>query len=985
MYLKQIEATGFKSFADKLSIALDDKTTCIVGPNGSGKSNIVDAVRWVLGEQSVKSLRGDGTMTDVIFSGSKSRNALNVASVTLTFDNSDHYLNLPYEEIAVRRRVYRSGENEYYLNGEKCRLKDVTDLFLDSGIGKESFNIISQGEVDKILSDSSRERRVIFEEAAGVLKYKKRKEEALRKLDRTHDNLERVEDIIEELSKQVEPLRKQSAEAKEYLENKHALEQYEVGLLVFDIERNHALYHELAKKMEEIKATILEHSSTGNATSASILEKKSQLATLEKELDLCHKSLVSLTEEVERLNSDKQLMEERSKYHKEDDKVGKQKLALVERKARLEKDLSVATATLEEHRKTLEQLNEQVEESKREEVKWKQKEDLLLKEYTYRDREAVTLGHEIETLSREIEEGGGVPYSVKSVLSSHQLFGIHDTIGNLVRTNAKYVKALEVALAGSRNFIVVDNEDRAKEAIYYLKENKKGRATFFPISVIRGRSVDLNVLEVLEGCTGYIDTMAHLVTYEAKYRDIIDNQLGNILLVDTLEHATTISKKIAFRYKIVTLDGDIIHVGGSMSGGSTGFQKSIISLRQELEMKKRTQLQLKESLKAQEEEYQRTIDKRKLLTEKVFQLSQSYALETENHLKEEEIKKELLRECENAEKEFKALSLVGTEEFSATEEQVIKAYYDAVAKKEMIIQEEKGKTAKIGELRETIEAMEAEEKVANSFVHGKEQELKNLEIDYSKVGYQLDTMLETLSEEYNLSFERAKEVGVLTEEIDEVRKKVQVCKRRIKELGMVNLGAIEEFERINTRYQFLISQREDLLKAKDTLLEIMDEMDAVMKEEFAKTFEAINTEFKEVFRELFHGGNALLKLTDPTDILETGIDIIASPPGKKLTTISLLSGGEKTLTAISLLFAILNVRTVPFCLFDEVEASLDEANVDQFGKYLDHYKHKTQFLIITHKQKTMEYADTLYGITMQESGVSKLVSVKLDKIAKENH
>lgn len=980
MYLKQIETAGFKSFADKLSISLDDKITCIVGPNGSGKSNIVDAVRWVLGEQSVKSLRGDGTMTDVIFQGSKSRNPLNVASVCLVFDNSDHYLPVPYEEVAIKRRVYRSGENEYQLNGEKCRLKDITDLFLDSGIGKESFNIISQGEVDKILSNSAHDRRSIIEEAAGVLKYKKRKEEALRKLDRTHNNLDRVQDIMEELEVQVAPLEEQSKKAKEYLEQKDALEKYEVGLLAYDIGTISSDYERSKRRKKELEEQIREQMSKTNTSSVEMVSKKTEITHLEKELEGINRSLLEQTKEVEKLASDKKILEERAKYDKNSDEVVKQKRILIEERLKAEKNLALLTASLEEKREEQKREQEQLDVETEGLEKLRSKWDMFEKEYSYKDHEAVNLSHQISLLQSELENSGNLPFSVKAVLSSPHLRGIHNTIGNLVSTEERYGKALETALAASKHFIVVEDEKSAQSAIGYLKEEKKGRATFFPLSVIVPKGVDKDTLDYLTSCEGYLGVMSDFVRYQENYRSIILNQLGNILLCDSLEKATLVGRKIRNRYKIVTLDGDVIHVGGSMTGGSSNHQKSVISLKQELENKKKDYEILTKRIQDLEKMSTSLKQEMKEKEDSLFDRRNQLEWMKERYQTAEREYQEQKEQKENLEKEATALELVGTDAFSEEEERLIQTYYRSLAEKEQLEQKQQETMKKLSDLRLEVENIEGKERLENASLREKEQELKHLEIEESKWSVKLDSMLLTLSEEYSLTFEKAKEIGELDEEIEEVRRKVVSLKNRIKELGMVNLGAIEEYDRVATRYHFLKGQKEDLLKAQDTLLEIMDEMDGVVKEEFQKTFDAINLEFKEVFRELFGGGTASLKLTDPENLLETGIDIVASPPGKKLSTISLLSGGEKTLTAISLLFAILNIRTVPFCLFDEVEAALDEANVDQFGHYLDHYKNKTQFLIITHKKKTMEYADTLYGITMQESGVSKLVSVKLDQV-----
>ena len=978
MYLKEINATGFKSFADKISIGLDDKITCVVGPNSSGKSNVVDAVRWVLGEQSVKSLRGDGSMTDIIFSGSKSRNPLNVASVSLTFDNSDNYLNLPYNEITVKRRVYRTGENEYFLNGEKCRLKDITDLFMDSGIGKESFNIISQGEVQKILSNSPYDRRVIFEEAAGVLKYKKRKEEAIRKLDRTHDNLNRVLDITNELEVQVEPLKEQSIKAKEYLENKSKLEEIEVSLITYEIESLNFDYKNSKERIEVINKEIISLSTSYNGDDVKIDQQKVELIKLEKELSLLQEKLLNITKEEEKLNGEKKLLQERSKYSATDQKVYDTISSLNEKKFKLKNDLSNSEMDLDINKKDLIVFNNKLESLDVKINSLKENNNQINRELSFKNKELMETDNKISVLDDYINSGGNLPQSVKAILNSPKLMGIHDVIGNAISSSNEYGKALEVALGASKQFIIVDNENNAKEAIEYLKDNKLGRSTFFPISVIKPKGIDFEVIEVLKKELGYINIFASLVEYQDIYRNIILNQLGNVIVVDNIDNANRIAKKINYRYKIVTLDGDIINVGGSITGGTVNINRSIITDKFELERLIRSKKLIFQTI----EELEKTIIDN---TISLNNLEIEYSNVNRNKVSLEEgikNKEESLNNItiyyNNIIDELRGLEHVTNSSLSKEEDRITTEYYNKLEEKNILVSDINIVNKKIDNLKQIIEELEAQNKLNNSSLHTYEKELKILEINVSKMDVRLDNYLSTLSEDYEITFEKAKENYVLKIDVNEARELVNQYKTNIKRIGMVNLDSISEYEKVSERYNFLTSQRQDLLNAKDQLLEIIDEMDTVMKEEFIKTFREVEKEFEEVFKQLFNGGKASLKLTDPDNILETGVDIIASPPGKKLTTISLLSGGEKTLTAISLLFAILNVRTVPFCLFDEVEAALDEANVDNFGRYLEHYKAKTQFLLITHKKKTMEYANTLYGITMQESGVSKLVSVKFD-------
>ena len=980
MYLKEIVTSGFKSFADKLDIKLDDKITCIVGPNGSGKSNVVDAVRWVLGEQSVKSLRGEGSMSDVIFSGSKSRNPLNVASVELVFDNSDHFLNVPYTELSIKRRVYRSGENEYYLNGEKCRLKDINNLLLDTGMGKESFNIISQGEVEKILSDSPSDRRTIFEEAAGILKYKKRKEEALRKLDRTHNNIDRVNDIINELESQVAPLKEQSEKAKEYLENKKGLDHYEVAILAYDLENASIELERIKQEKEKLEKEIMELSNETSKSDAIDLEQASKLEKLEKEQSSLQRRLLEVTEMVEKVNGEKNLLQERNKQNKDSKETEEELRKTFEKKSSIE-------ATIQKLKTELDVI---IEDGKKEDEKGKgiseqlqkikQKKNMLTSDYSSHERNIITLDHKITSLKREIEEGGDLPNSVRKVLESSSLSGIHNTIGNLLNTKDEYVKALNIAIAANKNFVITSDEESAKRAINYLKDNHLGRATFFPLTVIKSRYVDKDSIKILEKEDDFIGILSDLVDYDKTYQNIIENQLGTVIVAKDIDAATRLSCKVNRRYKIVSLDGDVVNVGGSLTGGSIIYQtKSIIVLKQELKRLLEQQSLMKQELEEIKKELDEVDEESRKIEEEEFTGSKNKVTIKEKYdTKAEEIK-EQRRKLEEAEQEWQALNAISNNSLTQKEQELIEQYHALNAEKSTIQITLDQIRTDIDDIKRETEERIAKDKVKNANLRNLEKTLHEKEVYLNRIEIKMDTMLDTLNTEYELTFEKAKENYHLDVEPEEARRKVNLYRANIKRIGMVNLAAIDEYERVNTRYIFLTNQREDLLKAEETLLEIMNEMDDVMKEEFKNTFEQITKEFKQVFKELFGGGNADLKLTDPDNLLTTGVEIVASPPGKKLTTISLLSGGEKTLTAISLLFAILNVRTVPFCLFDEVEAALDEANVAQFGRYLDHYKNKTQFLIITHKKKTMEYANTLYGITMQESGVSKLVSVKLNE------
>lgn len=975
MYLKEIKISGFKSFADKTNITLDDNITCIVGPNGSGKSNIIDAVKWVLGEQSIKSLRGSNNMSDVIFAGSKSRSPLNLASVSLVFDNSDSYLKVPYTEISVTRKVFRSGENEYYLNNEKCRLKDIYDLFLDSGMGKYAFNIISQGEVSKIISDSPYERRTIFEEAAGVLKYKRRKEEALKKLEKTNENLTRVKDIIKELEEQIEPLKIQSEQASKYLKIKENLEQIEIALIANDLEKLNVLYHEQTKQIEDLTNEIIEKTTNITNDDIELEKKKQELEKITTNLTSLQQNLLILTKEEEKLNGEKNIIKERSKYDAEDVKVHENITNLKEQKLSLNnKLLSIKTDLTILDNKIKEVLKDNSNKNNEYVSLNNTKEDIKNK-ISALENSKLQKEYKIKYLNDYIENSS-FPVSIKRLLGNPKLIGIHNTISKLINIDEKYLLALDVSLGGAKDYLVVDNPNVAKTCINYLKENNLGRVTFFPLDVIKPRYIEDNILNVVNDMDGFIDILANLVSYDSNYKNIIFNQLGNVLVVDNIDNANKISKKINNKYKIVTLDGEIINVGGSITGG-TVKKKSIISEKYELEnLLTKKDMEEKEilSLKQKQEEIDKNI---KQFENILYEIGKNKILLTEEYNAKNENYKLLKNQLDRITLELNNLEDLEDNSINEDEEKILKKYYEVLKEKELVnkkiilLNEEKEKVSSL------IEEYQAKYRLNNSNVRNLEEKKKILEIESSKMSVKMDNLLNILSETYQMTFEKAKANYVLEEDIDVARKNVNSYKKELKEIGIVNLGAIEEYERVSKRYEFLTKQDNDLEEAITTLLKIINELDSVMEKEFIKTFKEIEIEFNNVFKELFKGGSAKLKLTDESNILETGVNIEVSPPGKKITSISLLSGGEKTLTAISLLFAVLNVKKIPFCLFDEVEAALDEANVDRVGTYFNKYIGKTQLIIITHKKKTMEYANTLYGITMQESGVSKLVSVKL--------
>lgn len=980
MYLKRMIAHGFKSFADKLNIEFTDGVSGIVGPNGSGKSNVVDAVRWVLGEQSIKSLRGDGTMTDVIFSGSSSRKASNQASITLVFDNTDHYLPVDFTEVSIKRQVYKDGTQEYYFNGEKCRLKDIISILLDTGIAKESFNIISQGKVDEIIMSKPSDRRVIFEEAAGVLKYKKRKEDAIRKLERTHENMSRVEDIILDLKEQVEPLRKQKEQALLYKEKKQELEKIEIAVITKDITDINYEYQRQKEQISKLNEEIVALTSTNTNSEAMISKYKLELSKIEAELNELSKTLLTKTKEVEKINSQKQIILERKKYQVEDAKLHQNLITLKEQLFHVQNDLATMQREIESLFKEIENDEEQSIRMNTVFQNTKKKREKLEVELRTILKEEMTLKSRVDTLKEAIENNSSLPYAVKQVLNNPKLIGIHDSIGSLIEVEEIYSKAISISLGGASSYIVVENEQSAKDAIKYLKENNIGRATFFPINVIKGRYLDETTYNIVKDIKGFVDIAANLVKTNPIYHNIINHHLGSVIVVDNLNTANQISKLIHNSRKIVTLDGDVINIGGSFTGGSNKTVRTIIQDKYELEHTVKLQTENYEKRSKIEDEINLVDQELKGEEDKLYLIKKEQLLKIENRNHKQLAIKELEEKRQELEQEMNGTNHLLSNSLSEEEDSILNLYYEQVDEKNKIEQLVKDKTKEKLKVSSELEEYDFFLRRENSLVNSKNKELTALEIEVNRKDVKLDNLLNILSETYSMTYEKAYQNYPLEMDLNEARQIVSNLKRMIKEIGVVNLGAIEEYDRISVRYEFLLKQKEDLEKAEDTLLEIIKEMDEVMEIEFKKTFDIINENFKTTFKELFKGGVGELRLTDPDHLLETGIEIVASPPGKKLTSISLLSGGEKTFTAISLLFAILKSRPVPFCILDEVEAALDEANVNSFGEYLTRMKEKTQFILITHKKKTMEYADVLYGITMQESGVSKLVSVKLDEI-----
>ncbi|MGM9986549.1 MAG: chromosome segregation protein SMC [Bacillaceae bacterium] len=1182
MYLKRLDIVGFKSFADRISLEFKQGVTAVVGPNGSGKSNIIDAIRWVLGEQSAKSLRG-GKMEDVIFAGCDSRKALNVADVTLTLDNEDGRLPLAYNEISVTRRVYRSGESEFFINKQHCRLKDIVELFMDSGLGKEAFSIISQGKVEEILSSKAEERRSIFEEAAGVLKYKTRKRKAEQKLNETQDNLNRVEDILYELESQIEPLRMQSEIAKEYLEKKEELESVEGALIVYEIEELHEKWEHLSKEFEVHKQEEVTLTTALSKKESKVAQHRDEMVALDESISQLQEVLLVATKEIEKIDGQKQLIRERRNNSKkyfnqlqqqiaentelkenailsqqdEQQQLKQIKQQLKEVMTQLkekEEFLASIGQNIEEALEALkseyiERLNERAsnrnefnllqqqadsdsqkserldlendrylsmrkelsatKEAMVDDVASVQKEvDRLSEEATkrtkhiaalkemYREKEAQLYKayHYVqkaqsrkEMLDAMQEDFSGFYQGVREVLKAREteLEGIVGAVAELITVPQEIEVAIETALGAGMQHVVVENEQFASKAIGFLKRNQYGRATFLPRNIIKSRELPLDIFHRAKNNPGFIGIGSNLVQFEKANENIVKNLLGNIIVAKTLKDANAIAKDIAYRYRIVTLEGDVVNPGGSMTGGASKTSKSsLLSRQRELEELVEKLAYMQEKTKETEEEVssikkqisteegnvdalkgkfeqqrlhlqekENGLQKIELELKSVNDRLSLYDFEMAGNLKESTRKQErmatLEREMESLtttiddlNKQIESLTKQKTQEHVSKEElsQQITALKVKVASQEQVIQNKEERIRSIkeeiqkyeqqitaakeeisilhsnilnndvseeslqeeydrkeGERRVTIELIstrreqrfslgETLETIENELKETKRQHkylfelLKEEEVKINRLDVELDNRLNHLRETYQLSFEAAKEKFFLSISIEEAKKRVKLIKRTIEELGTVNIGAIEEYERVKERHDFLASQQSDLTEAKETLYQVIGEMDEEMKKRFEYTFYAIKAEFKQVFTELFGGGRADLILVNPDDLLNTGVEIVAQPLGKKLQNLSLLSGGERALTAIALLFAILRVRPVPFCILDEVEAALDEANVVRYANYLKKFSNETQFIVITHRKGTMEECDLLYGVTMQESGVSKIVSVRLDEV-----
>ncbi len=971
MNLKRIEIHGFKSFADKSVIEFEPGITGIVGPNGCGKSNISDAVRWVLGEQSAKSLRGSN-MSDVIFAGSADRKPQNVAEVTLVFDNTDRFINYDYNEVEITRRLYRqNNEAEYLLNREPCRLKDIVDLIMDTGLGRDSLSIISQGNISSFADSKPEDRRGMFEEAAGVAKYKKRKIESIRKLERTKDNLDRVEDICLELEKQISPLKRQKEKAELYLNLKDELQSIEVRVLVKEIEQlshslkelNESLEEQEIKKVEK-EGVVLLNEQQNETLKKRMFELDQQVNELQGQLLTAMNQVSSLeTQKVEIDTNRKHILESTDK----DDLTSRiQQMKLI-----LKDSIVEYNHLLERYKQTKQEKNE----LELEQQKIKDKTESIRTSLEHKNIEIHRQRSRKEQLVDLTENKSQYSFGVRSILKAKSsLQGIVGVLGELIETEEKYEQALSIALGQAATFIVARNDQNARDAISFLKDNKAGRATFLPLTTMKPRLLREEHLLLCQNTNGYLGVMSDFIDCSRDILSIVQNQLGNVIVTENLKQASALSRALYNRYKIVTLDGDVVNVGGSLSGGTLKNQNSSYGYKRELESIKVSLSQLENSMAQSKNELNELENEARENAHHLLQKQMSFAkLEVELTTKNSDL------QVSKSEYESLTNRHVELNEMISGEQdnQLIEELNEAKQRRDSLTEDIQAKR----ELRMSIvnenERIEEELKIERKVLRDIQSQMTQQQILKAKYETEVTNYLTRLNEEYKMTYEFALEEYQQEIELASSKESVRVLRHKIDSLGHVNLESIDMYNEVSTRYESLNQQRIDLISAQDKILEAISEMDEIMTERFSETFEKINLEFNIVFRNLFGGGRAELRYSDPDNILETGIDIDVQPPGKSVQNITLFSGGEKALIAISGLFAILRVRPVPMCILDEVEAALDVANVERFAKYLKEFASDTQFIVVTHREGTMAECDLLYGATMQQKGVTKLVSVKL--------
>ncbi|MCL1991124.1 MAG: chromosome segregation protein SMC [Defluviitaleaceae bacterium] len=1039
MYLKRIEAIGFKSFATKTVIHFDRGLTAIVGPNGSGKSNVSDAIRFVLGEQSVKSLRG-GKMEDLIFSGTDDKKALNMAEVIIVLDNESRDLPLDFSEVSMTRRVYRSGGGEYLINGEKARLKDVTDLIMDSGIGHDSLSMISQDQVKQVIEGKPEDRRLILEESAGILKYKMRKKEAVRKLTYTHENLQRVQDILNELDNQLEPLRIQAKEAKAFLTVKGKLSDLEIRLLAHDIKGDHDELSELKSKNESLTIqmlTLTKQTEADALTQTKLTDAHHELTHQIQELQF---ELTRRAERVQKKRGEADVMKERIAHAS----MNKAQLAgrqqeLTVMLTRLQEEIKTAEAAVRGVHAQLDEKQQADQEAYR--IKhivpleaaiekanllaqeassaFEQAEQVLKKLHQQNQHGTYQLASaksQLNFLLDAKEDFVGFSEGTKHVLQAKKkgaLAGIEGAVAELVTIPSEYEVAFDVILGPVASQVVTTHDGYAKRAIAYLKENRLGRVTFLPMNVMKSRQLAPPILRNLQNMTGFVSLASEALAFDVTYQRVIESLVGHVIIAKDLDSANQMARMTSHRFRIVTLTGDVVNPGGSMTGGAMNRKNSASVLKQNQQLTKQRQqiAELEDTLlnlevkKQAASQHAQTLQARVIQQSAIVQdlqsqlahahdqrLRSSYelkvevaTLKTQLQSQQSEVNR-LTAECQRVESEVKTVATTldnhdATEnEFQVALRRLEDDMVQTEQEKEHITTQIREERTQLIALTETLKTLEIENREARRTMNDVHSSLNQLSGVMGKLDVKIDLAIEKLERDYEMTFDYALLHYPLRSDVAGARTEVQGLSRQLAGFGSVNTGAIDEYERVKERYDFLESESTDLIIAAENLQASIDEMDHEMVTKFKETFDLVRLHYIETFTELFGGGQADLVLTDPHDLLNTGVEVVARPPGTKLGTSTLLSGGQKALTSIAMLFAILKVRTIPFCMLDEVEAALDEANVTRYAKYLKHFSDQTQFIVVTHRRGTMEEADRLYGVTMQEQGITTLVSVKMDRI-----
>ena len=1001
MYLRAIEIQGFKSFADKTRLTFEKDITAIVGPNGSGKSNIADAVLWVMGEQRSKALRG-AKMEDVIFGGTEKRNPLGFAQVSLIIDNSARIFDSDSPEIMLTRRYYRSGESEYYINKEPVRLKDINSLLMDTGLGRDGYSIIGQGRIAEIVSSKSTDRREVFEEAAGISRYRYRKEEAERKLEKTEENLQRIRDKIEELEMQVGPLKSQAETAKRYLLLRDELRVMEISAWMTTLDKLHAQadkirleYEQAQSSLEQAKAELEAlYASSGSITERmhrkdieieQVRERFSQEDALASE---CEANIAVLRANV------KSSMEQKDRLlrdiREQESRTAEIRAGITEGETRLS-EIGLELKNLQEENSRCANILEGCR------MKLKSREELLSQQSEKLNTLSVdgrSMDGRIRMLSEMEKDYEGYSRAVKSVMRESErgnIRGVHGPVANLLRADEECALAIETALGAAAQNIVINSQNDGRLAIEMLKRTDAGRATFLPLDTMRGSLMQ----DAPERDPGFVGIAAELVRYDKQYEQIVLNLLGRTVVAESLSDAIRMSKNNGNRLRIVTLDGQMIHAGGSMTGGSSAKTSGFLSRANELEKLKKQ----RKKLAAEEKSCSDKLEKLKSdVAGARYQLDM--ALEDQADLRSRNSSLEAEQRATNSSLQQLRLlldSLTGDSEsrkaaVDAAQRQ-IESFQQRQKEKEDRLAEIRGKAQS---LRDEIAALsaskldlEGKRTKAEKDAQARNAQILDLErtaarIEQKKLSADMEEkqILDKLWENYELSHSAAAALRQPVENLQKANKAISEMRRQISALGDVNLGAIAEYELVNTRYEFLTGQRDDVEKAKKELLDIISQITGEMTDVFLTRFREIDSCFRETFLELFGGGKASLRLEDETQPLDCGIEIKVQPPGKALSNISLLSGGEMAFVAIALYFAILKVRPTPFCVMDEIEAALDEANVTRFAEYMRRMADKTQFLVITHRRGTMEEADLLYGVAMQEKGVSTVVELDLESAKK---